>query len=96
MTDDEPVADEPPSSDAEKFYQGTIEKLLGGSRMGVVRSGNGRQIPFEFAYVVMLGAVTRFEDLRVGMRVGFDVGWTSSGLRVTILRVNERGASQGP
>lgn len=28
-----------------------------------------------------------FQDLREGMEVGFDVGWTSSGLRVTKIKI---------
>jgi hypothetical protein len=41
-----------------------------------------------FAYVTLLGAPRH--DLRFlfeGMRVGFDVGWTSHGLRVTVIKV---------
>lgn len=70
----------------DKFYGGVIEKLFAGSQMGTVRSGNGREIAFEFPYVTMVGPIRRFEELSVGMAVGFDVGWTSSGLRVTVIR----------
>jgi hypothetical protein len=70
----------------DKFYGGAIEKLFPGSQMGTIRSGNGREIAFDFAYVTMIGPIRRFEELSVGMPVGFDVGWTSSGLRVTVIR----------
>jgi hypothetical protein len=70
----------------DKFYRGTIDKLFRGSQSGVVRSGNGREIPFTFLHVTMVGAVRRFDELREGMPVGFDVGWTAKGLRVTIIR----------
>ena len=53
--------------------------------MGVVRSATGREISFAAAHVVLTGSIRRFEDLREGMPVGFDVGWTSRGLRVTVL-----------
>ena len=43
------------------------------------------EIPFAAAHVILSGLVQRFEDLREGMTVGFDVGWTSKGLRVTVL-----------
>jgi hypothetical protein len=53
--------------------------------MGIVRSATGREIPFAAAHVIVTGPLHRFEDLREGMSVGFDVGWTSKGLRVTVL-----------
>ena len=34
----------------------------------------------------------KFEELREGMVVGFDVGWTSKGLRVTVLRAEPPGS----
>lgn len=76
------------SPGAERFYAGTIKKLFAGAGMGVVRSATGREIPFAAAHVILIGAVRRFEDLREGMPVGFDVGWTSKGLRVTILHTD--------
>jgi hypothetical protein len=80
-----PAADEP----RDKFYRGRIKKLFQGSQMGIVRSGNGREIPFTFRHVTMVGHARRFEDLREGMSVGFDVGWTSKGLVVTVLQTEE-------
>lgn len=77
-------ADAPAGSD--RFYPGVIKKLFAGAGMGVVRSASGREIPFAAAHVILVGAIRRFEDLREGMTVGFDVGWTSKGLRVTVLR----------
>lgn len=68
------------------FYAGVIKKLFPGAGMGVVRSASGREVPFAAAHVVLVGPVRRFDDLREGMRVGFDVGWTSKGLRATVLR----------
>ena len=57
--------------------------------MGVVRSGNGREIPFTFQHVTLVGQARSFEDLREGMAVGFDVGWTSKGLVVTVLQTGD-------
>jgi hypothetical protein len=68
------------------FYQGTIVRLRTGSRTGVVRTGNGRDVPFSFADVRLIGSDAGFGALHEGMRVGFDLGWTSRGVRVTILR----------
>jgi hypothetical protein len=82
--DDRPPTDSPT---ADQFYAGTIKKLFAGAGMGIVRSASGREIPFAAAHVILSGAVQRFDELREGMPVGFDVGWTSKGLRVTVLHV---------
>lgn len=86
--DDEPAgggfSDDDPRS---RFYQGTIARLFPGSRTGLVRTGSGREIPFAIADVRLLGTTEGFPALREGMRVGFDVGRTSRGVRVTTLRV---------
>jgi len=85
--------DPPPESDpdvtVDKFYRGTIIKLQRGAPGGVVRSASGRDVPFTFAFVTMVGSVQRFEDLREGMHVGYDVSWTSKGLRVSVIRVGD-------
>jgi hypothetical protein len=87
------MADDTGSSAADesgdKFYRGRIKKLFHGTQMGIVRSGNGREIPFTFIHVTMVGDARRFEDLREGMHVGFDVGWTSKGLVVTVLQTGD-------
>jgi hypothetical protein len=87
MSDDtgSPAADAP----RDKFYRGRIKKLFHGTEMGIVRSGNGRELPFTFRHVTRVGGVRRFDELREGMSVGFDVGWTSKGLVVTVLQTEE-------
>jgi hypothetical protein len=87
MSDDtgSPAADEP----RDKFYRGRIKKLFLGTEMGIVRSGNGRELPFTFRHVTMVGNARRFDELREGMSVGFDVGWTSKGLVVTVLQTDD-------
>ncbi len=71
----------------DRFYHGIIEQVSWSKGNGVVRSGNGREIPFEFSLVTMVGERRSIEHLQPGMRVGFDVGWTSRGLRVTTLKI---------
>ena len=68
------------------FYHGIIAKLFRGSDMGVVRTASGREIPFSFQHVILLGDL-KIEELRVGMEVGYDVSWTSNGLRVSKLKL---------
>ena len=70
-----------------KFYRGQILKVSPGAQRGTIRSASGRNIPFFFAHVTMVGPRRRFDDLREGLEVGFDVSWTSKGLRVSVIRI---------
>ena len=85
------MPDEPPHNEAsdggERFYRGTIQKLFRGAERGIIRNASGREIPFTFALVTMVGPQRRFEDLHEGLAVGYDVSWTSKGLRVSVIRV---------
>ena len=82
MSSAEPGPDERGS----RYYQGRLVRLLRGTESGVVRSAStGRDVPFDFRFVDMRGPLRRFDELREGMEVGYDVGWTSSGLRVTAI-----------
>jgi len=82
------VADPPDGSGPrERFYQGTILRLYPGTERGILHTGNGRDVPFVAADVRILGTNRGFAAIREGMRVGFDLGWTSRGLRVTVIRV---------
>ena len=78
----------------DRFYSGTIRKLFSGCQSGLVRSASGRELPFTFAHVVMIGPLRRFEDLAEGMPVGFDVGRTSKGLCVSVLQARPRSATE--
>jgi hypothetical protein len=76
-----------PENDVKRLYhRGVISRLFPGNNLGVVRTESGREIPFSFQMVVLLGPVKDPRDLREGQEVGYDVGWTSSGLRVTKIR----------
>jgi len=85
VDDDAPPPDTVESAD--KYYRGTVHKLSRSAQRGTIRSANGRNIPFMFMHVTMVGAHQRFEDLREGQEVGYDVSWTSKGLRVSVIRI---------
>jgi len=51
-----------------------------------LRTGSGREVRFTVPFVDFLDG-RRIEDLTEGMEVGFDVGWTSRGLRVTKIKI---------
>jgi hypothetical protein len=81
--------------DAERFpgnfYRGMIMRLDRARGRGAVRSHQGREVPFEFPFVEVAGAPLggRFPGIDLlseGDSVGFDVGWTSGGLRVTVIK----------
>ena len=74
----------------DNFYRGMIMRLDRSRGRGLVRSHSGKEIPFEFPFVTVVGAgiggrMPGIELLSEGASVGFDVGWTSRGLRVTVI-----------
>ena len=71
----------------DRFYRGTVLKLSPGAQRGTIRSASGRNIPFVFPHVTLVGSRRRFEDLSEGLQVGFDVSWTSKGLRVSVIHI---------
>lgn len=73
------------------FYPGVIVFLDRARGRGVIRSHSGREIRFEFPFVGVAGAALGgrtpgIDLLQQGDTVGFDVGWTSKGLRVTTIK----------
>ncbi len=73
------------------FYRGLIVRLDRGRGRGLLRTHGGREIPFQFPFVAVIGAgiggrMPGIELIREGDEVGYDVGWTSGGLRVTVLK----------
>ena len=69
------------------FHHGVISKLFPTNNMGLVRTESGREIPFSFEYVIISGEAQKPADLMEGQEVGYDLGWTSKGLRVTKIMV---------
>ena len=75
----------------DNYYRGLIVRLDRNRGRGLVRSQTGREIRFQFPYVEVIGAppggsFSGIDMIQEGDEVGFDVGWTSSGLRVTRLK----------
>lgn len=72
----------------DNFYHGVISKIFWSNETGVIHSDSGKEVPFIFAFVTLLGAPRQdINFLRPGMRVGFDVGWTSKGLRASTIKI---------
>lgn len=77
-----------PAALQDRYYRGRITRVYYGSETGVLVSEvTGREYRFKYPFVQILGPIPRVDGLREGMQVGFDVGWTSHGLRVTVIRV---------
>jgi hypothetical protein len=81
------------------FYPGLIVFLDRVRGRGVIRSHSGREIRFQFPFVSVAGAALGghapgVDLLHQGDTVGFDVGWTSKGLRVTKIKPAPRKNSE--
>ena len=81
-----------PTSGAEQpgdlFYHGVISKIFWRNETGVIHSDTGKDIPFAFPFVTLLGVPRQdIRFLREGMRVGFDVNRTPKGLRVSVIKI---------
>ncbi|HYA34701.1 MAG TPA: hypothetical protein VEF03_03730 [Candidatus Binataceae bacterium] len=77
------------------FYPGMIMRLDRSRGRGVVRSHSGKEIPFQFPFVRVVGAgfggsMAGIDLISEGDVVGFDVGWTSHGLQVTVIRPSDK------
>jgi hypothetical protein len=83
---------EPPASagpESAPYYRGTVTRVYYGSETGTIRSdSSGREYRFRWPHVDIRGPIPRVSGLREGMSVGFDVGWTSGGLLVTVIWSN--------
>jgi hypothetical protein len=75
------------------FHHGIITKLFPSNNMGLVRTESGREVPFSFELVLLSGEAKKPSDLKEGQEVGYDMGWTSKGLRITKIRVYSKPSS---
>jgi len=72
----------------DRYYRGVISRVYYGSETGtLVSDATGREYRFKFPYVEILGTDPAHRRPAPGMAVGFDLGWTSHGIRVTVIRV---------
>lgn len=70
------------------FYHGVVSKIFWGSESGVIHSDSGKEFSFAFPFVKLMGVPRQdIRFLREGMRVGFDVGRTPKGLRVSTIKI---------
>jgi hypothetical protein len=78
----------PLADDAPRYYMGVIERVYYGSESGILASeATGRRYQFRMPFVEIVGTIPKVSGLREGMRVGFDLAWTSRGVRINVIRV---------
>ena len=88
VPEDGPEAAPGGDAPADHYYRGVISRVYYGSESGTLRAdASGREYRFKFPFVEVRGPIPRIDGLREGMRVGFDLGWTSRGIRVTLIKV---------
>lgn len=77
------------------YHQGVISKLFPSNNMGLVRTESGREVPFSFDLVVLVGAAKSPHELQEGQEVGYDLGWTGSGLRIIKIKIYSHPPDKG-
>ena len=86
--------DRPDPLAGDLYHHGVITKLFPSNNAGIVRTESGRELPFSYEFVILTGAAKTIQDLREGEEVGYDLGWTSSGLKIT--KIKTYGKSSAP
>jgi hypothetical protein len=74
------------SARGDRYHQGVVTKLFPSNNTGVVRTESGRELTFSYDLVILTGEAKSPLELKVGESVGYDLGWTSNGLRITKIR----------
>ncbi len=70
----------------DQYHHGVVTKLFPSNNTGIVRTESGRELTFSYELVILCGEAKTPADLREGEPVGYDLGWTSSGLRITKIK----------
>jgi hypothetical protein len=86
-----PIASQPVDS----YHHGVITKLFPAANTGFVRTESGRELPFSYELVILCGEAKTIQDLREGETVGYDLGWTSSQLKITKIKTYPKSSAQG-
>ncbi|HZD41160.1 MAG TPA: hypothetical protein VE131_10590 [Terriglobales bacterium] len=81
--------DELPTQPDDLYHHGVITKLFPSNNMGFIRTESGREVPFSYEFVILCGGQDSLHDLKEGQAVGYDLGWTPKGLRITKIKAYE-------
>jgi len=80
------IGESPEKEINDQYHHGVITKLFPSNNTGIVRTESGRELTFSYELVILCGDAKTPSDLREGQAVGYDLGWTSSGLRITKIK----------
>ncbi|MEW5980330.1 MAG: hypothetical protein AB1898_31445 [Acidobacteriota bacterium] len=72
-----------------RYYRGRIARFNPKTGYGFVETSKGDHIFFYADQIRLEGRKTKKSDIRAGLVVGFDVGWTDRGLRVSKMKIYE-------
>jgi len=68
------------------YHQGVITKLFPSNNTGIVRTESGRELPFSYEFVILVGRAKSPLELKEGETIGYDLGWTPRGIRITKIK----------
>ena len=68
------------------YHHGVITKLFPSNNTGIVSTESGREVLFSYELVILCGELKSPHELKEGQVVGYDLGWTPGGLRVTKIK----------
>jgi hypothetical protein len=83
------------SDTGDLYHHGVITKLFPSNNTGIVRTESGRELPFSYELVILCGEAKTIQDLKEGDRIGYDLGWTSSGLKITKIKTYSKSSTEG-
>jgi hypothetical protein len=68
------------------YHKGVVTKLFPSNNTGIVRTESGRELPFSYEFVILVGRAKSPLDLKEGETIGYDLGWTPRGMRITKIK----------
>lgn len=69
------------------FPKGQILSFFPRQGVGTLKSDRGETFPFSLAEIDLVGPKGQRRYVASGARVGFDVSWTSHGLRISRMKI---------
>lgn len=71
----------------DKFSKGEIVSFFPHQQFGFIRLNNNEEAYFSLQELELLGENASIDRICVGLRVGYDVAWTSKGLHVNRMKI---------
>jgi cold shock CspA family protein len=81
------TASMPQVDESDQFSKATVEEFYPKQGYGFILTDSGTKVKFDLQIVSLVGEKASPEHIKVGGRVGYDLGKTSKGPRVCILKI---------